>query len=64
MKNALEELNMVVHAYKPSTGEAGAERLQVQGQPELHDKTMFQKKKRKIEKRNKNSLLIYIFQNF
>jgi hypothetical protein len=35
--------SMLVHAYNPSIQEAEAGKLQVQGQPELHNKTLSQK---------------------
>jgi hypothetical protein len=38
----------MVHAYNPSTQEAKAEGLQVQGQPWLRSKTLFQKKQNPI----------------
>jgi hypothetical protein len=38
------KLNLVFHACNLSTQEAEARRLQVQGQPELHKETLFQKR--------------------
>jgi hypothetical protein len=38
---------MVVDTYNPSTQESEAGGLRVQGQPELRNKTLFQKEKKK-----------------
>jgi hypothetical protein len=42
IKNTLKH-GMLVHTYKPSTWEAEAGELQVQGQPGLHRETLSQK---------------------
>jgi hypothetical protein len=39
---------MVLHTYNPSTWEAEAGRLRVQGQPGLHSETLSLKKKKNL----------------
>jgi hypothetical protein len=51
-----------VFVYNPSIWEAEAGRSQVQGQPELHSKTMSQKKKKKKKKETVKSGLSKIAQ--
>jgi hypothetical protein len=44
------KVGMVVHIYNSGTWEAKAGGLQAQGQPGLHNETLFKKKKKKLQR--------------
>jgi hypothetical protein len=53
-------VRIVVHTYNPSTWEAKAGGPQIQGQPGIHSKTQFQKKKKTIKHNAKPYYSIFI----